>query len=85
MGGNATDQTVEILERIDRLLREAGTDRTRLLSATIYLADIADFDAMNQAWDAWVAPDGKPVRATVEARLTDPGFKVEIAVVAAAG
>jgi len=84
MGQNATEQTVEILTRIDSLLREAGTDKTRLLSATIYLADIADFDAMNKAWDAWVSPDGKPVRATVEARLTDPGFKVEIAVIAAA-
>ncbi|MGN6820713.1 MAG: RidA family protein [Sphingomonas sp.] len=84
MGQGATEQTTEILARIDALLREAGTDKTRLLSATIYLADIADFDAMNKAWDPWVSPDGKPVRATVEARLTDPAFKVEIAVVAAA-
>ena len=83
-GNSVTEQTSEILRNIDSLLAEAGTDKSRILSATIYLADIASFAEMNTVWDAWVAPDGKPVRATVEARLAGPEFAVEIAVIAAA-
>ena len=82
-GKSVTDQTAEILRNIDSLLAEAGSDKSRILSATIYLADIAGFAEMNTVWDAWVAPDGKPVRATVEARLAGPEYAVEISVIAA--
>jgi enamine deaminase RidA (YjgF/YER057c/UK114 family) len=76
-------QTREVLEAIDALLAQAGTDRTKILRAQIYLADIADFDGMNRAWDAWVVPGHAPSRATVEARLAQPDWKVEIVVTAA--
>ena len=77
-------QTREVLAAIDDLLAQAGTDKTRILRAQIYLADIADFAGMNQAWDAWVAPGHTPPRATVQAPLADPQWKVEIVVTAAA-
>ena len=77
-------QTRQVLEAIDALLAQAGTDKTRILRAQIYLADIADFAGMNQAWDAWVAPGHTPPRATVQAPLADPQWKVEIVVTAAA-
>lgn len=77
-------QTRQVLEAIDALLAQAGTDKTRILRAQIYLADIADFAGMNQAWDAWVAPGHTPPRATVQAPLADPHWKVEIVVTAAA-
>jgi enamine deaminase RidA (YjgF/YER057c/UK114 family) len=80
---DVTEQTRQILAAIDALLAEAGTDKTRILSATIYLADIGTFAQMNRAWDAWVAPGHTPARATVEARLAAPQYKVEIQVVAA--
>ena len=76
-------QTRQILTNIDRLLAAAGTDKTRILFATIYLADIKNFAAMNLAWDAWVAPGATSARATVEAKLAAPAYLVEIAVVAA--
>jgi enamine deaminase RidA (YjgF/YER057c/UK114 family) len=76
-------QTAQVLEAIDRLLAEAGTDKTRILSATIYLADIATFPEMNLIWDAWVPRSHTPARATVEARLAAPAYKVEIQVIAA--
>ena len=76
-------QTVQILAQIDALLAEAGSDKSKLLSATIYLADIASFGEMNKAWDAWVDPANPPARATVEAKLADPSILVEIVVVAA--
>ncbi len=82
-GASVGDQTREILGEIDRLLAAAGTDKTRLLSATIWLADIADFDEMNRVWDAWVAKGHAPARATGESRLAAPGYKVEIIAVAA--
>ena len=66
-----------------RLLAEAGTDKTRILTATIYLADISTFAEMNSVWDAWVPTGNTPARATVEARLAAPAYKVEIQVVAA--
>ena len=81
--GNVRGQTEAILRRIDVRLAEAGTDRSKLLSATIWLADIATFDEMNAAWDAWVDPANPPARATVEARLASPEYLVEIAVIAA--
>jgi len=76
-------QTREVLQAIDALLAQAGSDKTRILRAQIYLADIADFDGMNRAWDAWVVPGSAPSRATVEARLAQADWKVEIVVTAA--
>ncbi len=76
-------QTEAILRRIDERLAAAGTDKSKLLSATIWLADIGTFDDMNAAWDAWVDRGNPPARATVEARLAAPAYKVEIAVIAA--
>ena len=83
--GDAEAQTRQVLAQIDALLAHAGSDKSRILRAQIYLADIADFAAMNRAWDAWVAPGNAPSRATVEARLADPSWKVEIVVTAAIG
>ena len=77
-------QTRQILAAIDKLLAEVGSDKTRILSTTIYIADMADFAGMNAAWDAWVVPGATPPRATVEASLAKPGYKVEIQVIAAA-
>jgi enamine deaminase RidA (YjgF/YER057c/UK114 family) len=77
------EQTVEILAAIDGHLAAAGTDKSRLLSASIWLVDIATFDEMNRAWDAWVDMSNLPARATVESRLATPDYKVEIAVIAA--
>jgi enamine deaminase RidA (YjgF/YER057c/UK114 family) len=79
------EQTQQVLASIDRLLAEAGTDARRIVAATVYLSDIATFDEMNRAWEAWVAPDAKPTRATVEAKLAAPEYLVEIQVVAVAG
>jgi enamine deaminase RidA (YjgF/YER057c/UK114 family) len=76
-------QTRQILATIDRLLAECGTDKTRILTAQIFLADIADFSAMNGVWDAWVPQGHTPARATVEAKLAAPKYRVEIVVVAA--
>jgi enamine deaminase RidA (YjgF/YER057c/UK114 family) len=76
-------QTCDVLRQIDALLAEAGTDKSKLLTATIYLADIGTFAEMNKAWDAWVDPANAPARATVEARLAAPEYLVEIQVVAA--
>ncbi len=76
-------QTRQILASIDRLLDEADSDKTRILSATIYLADIGSFGQMNSVWDTWVPQGHTPARATVEAKLAAPAYKVEIQVVAA--
>ncbi|MCY7387956.1 MAG: RidA family protein [Burkholderiales bacterium] len=76
-------QTKQILDTIDKLLAEAGSDKTRILSTTIYVTDMAEFPAMNAAWDAWVLPGATPPRATVEAKLAKPAYKVEIQVIAA--
>lgn len=82
-GGDIHQQTAETLASIDRLLAEAGTDKTRLLSVTIYLRDMADYAGMNELWDAWIAPGTAPARACVEARLYDPRVLVEMTAVAA--
>lgn len=82
-GGSVAEQTKDILDRIDDLLRQAGSDKSKLLSANIWLSDIGDFAAMNEAWDAWVAPGNTPCRACVEAKLASPKFNVEIMVTAA--
>jgi enamine deaminase RidA (YjgF/YER057c/UK114 family) len=80
---DVTGQVKQALAEIDTLLRKGGSDKSRILSAVIWLADIGDFAAMNAVWDAWVAPGQAPARATVQARLNDPDMKIEIMVVAA--
>jgi enamine deaminase RidA (YjgF/YER057c/UK114 family) len=80
-----TGQTTQVLAAIDALLARAGSDRTRVLRAQIFLADLADFTGMNKAWDAWVPAGHAPARATVLARLAKPEWKVEIVVTAAVG
>jgi enamine deaminase RidA (YjgF/YER057c/UK114 family) len=82
-GKSVGDQTKEILAAIERLLSEAGSDKTKILSATVYLADIATFAEMNAAWDAWVPAGHAPARATVEAKLAAKVYTVEIACIAA--
>jgi len=82
-GESADKQTEDILASIDNLLAEAGTDKSNLLTANIWLADIMDFAAMNGVWDAWVAEGATPTRACVESKLAAPQFTVEIAVTAA--
>ncbi len=77
------EQTREVLEQIDALLREAGTDKTRILKANIWLTDIGTFSEMNRAWDAWVVAGQAPARATVEAKLYAQGYDVEIMIEAA--
>jgi enamine deaminase RidA (YjgF/YER057c/UK114 family) len=75
---DAQGQTADVLAQIDALLARAGTDKSRILIAQIFLADLADFPAMNLAWEAWVAAGNAPARATVEAKLAKPEWKVEI-------
>jgi enamine deaminase RidA (YjgF/YER057c/UK114 family) len=77
-------QTRQVLAAIDKLLAAAGSDKTRILMAQIFLADMADFGAMNSVWDAWVAAGQTPARATVQAALAAPPWRVEIVVTAAA-
>jgi len=81
--GGVAEQTREILGQIDKLLADCGSDKSKLLSATIYLTDIRAFQDMNQVWDAWVDPKNTPARATVEARLAAPQYVVEISIIAA--
>lgn len=76
-------QTRQILAKIDQLLASARTDKTRMLSVNIWLADIGTFAEMNSVWDTWVPQGQTPARATVEAKLATPAYKVEIAVIAA--
>ena len=84
-GGSVAEQTRDILDRIDALLVRVGSDRTKILSATIWLADMSTFEEMNAVWDAWVPEGHAPARATVEAKLAAPQFVVEIAIIAGAG
>ena len=83
-GADTAAQTRDILAVIDGLLTEAGTSKAKLISANIWLRDIAHFAAMNEVWDQWVDKDNLPVRATVEARLAAPDLLVEIQVTALA-
>jgi len=76
-------QTSQVLAEIDALLARAGTDKTKILSAQIFLADINEFGGMNAVWDAWVPAGHTPPRATVEGKLAKPGYRVEIVVTAA--
>src|SRR5215510_2018935 len=82
-GKNTGDQTKDILRQIDGFLAKAGTDKSKLVSANIWITDMANFAEMNAVWDTWVAPGNTPARATVEAKLASPDYKVEIMVVAA--
>ena len=77
-------QTRQVLAAIDALLDKAGSDKSRILMAQIYLADLTDFAGMNRIWDAWVVPGHTPSRATVQAALARPEWKLEIVVTAAA-
>ena len=76
-------QTTQILAKIDGILAEAGSDKSNILSATIWLSDISTFNEMNSIWDAWVDTDNPPARACVESKLALPAFKVEIGIIAA--
>ena len=76
-------QTRQVLAAIDTLLAKAGTDKSRLLMVQIFLADLKDFAGMNEVWDAWVVPGHTPPRATVQAQLGHPEWKLEIVVTAA--
>lgn len=82
-GDSVADQTRKCLAEVDRILAEAGTDKTRILSAQIWLADITTFAEMNAVWDAWVPRGHTPARATGEARLAAPEYTVEVIVTAA--
>lgn len=82
-GESVTAQTHAVLAEVDRLLAAAGTDRTRMLHVQIWLADMADFAEMNAVWDAWVPQGHTPARATGEAKLATPDYRVEIIVTAA--
>ena len=82
-GKSVTDQTREILATIDNYLAQAGSDKSKLLRANLWITDMANFAEMNAVWDAWVSPGNTPARACVEAKLASPDYKVEIMVVAA--
>ena len=82
-GADMETQTRQVLAQIDALLAEAGSDKSRIVSATIYLPDMADFSTLNKVWEAWVPAGQTPARATVEAKLATAQYKVEIQVVAA--
>jgi enamine deaminase RidA (YjgF/YER057c/UK114 family) len=82
-GKSVTEQTREILATIDNYLAQAGTDKSKLLRANLWITDMANFTEMNAVWDAWVSPGNTPARACVEAKLASPDYKVEIMVVAA--
>ncbi len=84
-GATVTEQAQDALAQVDRLLALAGSDKSRILSCTVWLADIGDFAAMNAVWDAWIDPANPPARATGEARLATPDYKVEFIVTAARG
>ena len=82
-GATVKEQTQAVLAQIDRLLALSNSSKSRILSAQIWLADMADFGQMNEAWEAWVDPRNTPARATGEAKLAAPKYRVEIIVVAA--
>ncbi|MCP4335280.1 MAG: RidA family protein [Gammaproteobacteria bacterium] len=82
-GADITVQTQQVLQKIDTLLEEAGSDKSKILSAQIWLANIAHFAQMNAVWDAWIAAGHAPARACIEARLASPDLLVEVGVIAA--
>ncbi|AYD03735.1 RidA family protein [Neorhizobium sp. NCHU2750] len=81
--GDVVAQTKGTIAKIEHYLALAGSDKTKMLSAVIWLRDIADFELMNAVWDEWMDPDAMPVRATVEARMAGDAYRVEIMVTAA--
>ena len=83
VGKSVKEQTADILAQIDATLKQAGTDKTKILKANIWLTDIGTWAEMNEAWDAWVVAGQTPARATVESKLAGPGLDVEIMVEAA--
>lgn len=83
LGKSVAEQTKDVLAQIDETLKEAGTDKTKVIKANIWLTDIKTFAEMNSVWDGWVVPGQTPARATVEAKLAAPGIDVEIMVEAA--
>ncbi|MES2039481.1 MAG: RidA family protein [Pseudomonadota bacterium] len=82
-GQDIAGQTAQVLAHIDRLLAEAGSDKSRILSCQIFLSDIGLIGGMNQVWDTWVAQGNTPPRATVEAKLANPAWLIEVVVTAA--
>ena len=82
-GATVSEQTTAVLANVDRLLKQVGSGREHLLSATVWLADIADFSAMNAIWDEWVRDVTPPTRSTGEVRLAAPEYLIEVIVVAA--
>ena len=78
-----TGQTEEVLAKIDKLLKQVGSDKSKLLSTQIFLPDMKDFAGMNVAWEKWIVPGQTPARATIEAKLANAAYKVEIMCVAA--
>jgi enamine deaminase RidA (YjgF/YER057c/UK114 family) len=82
-GTTVAEQTADILAQITALLEEVGSDKTRILSATIWLVDMSTFAEMNVVWESWVAQGHTPARATVEAKLAAPQYKIEIGIIAA--
>jgi enamine deaminase RidA (YjgF/YER057c/UK114 family) len=82
-GKSVTEQTKAVLASVERLLKEAGSDKSKILQAIIWLADMADFAEMNAVWDQWVDAPNTPARATGEARLAAPEYRVEIIITAA--
>lgn len=82
-GADIAGQTRQVLDAIDGLLARAGSDKSKILRAQIYLANLADFAAMNGVWEQWVVPGHTPARATVQAALANPQWKIEIVVTAA--
>jgi len=81
--GNIAEQTQAVLSKIDSLLAEAGSDKTRILSTTIYVKTMDDFAGMNAVWESWIDPEHTPARATVQALMASPDLRVEMSVVAA--
>ena len=81
--GDIATQTASLLASVDKLLVEAGSDKSKLLMVTVYLVDLADYNGMNAVWDAWVPEGCAPTRACVQARLANPGWRVEMAITAA--
>ena len=82
-GASVAEQSRAALQQVDELLSAAGTDKSKLLTANIWLSDMSTFNEMNAVWDGWVSPGNTPARATVEAKLAAPAYVVEIMVTAA--
>ncbi|NDK99143.1 RidA family protein [Photorhabdus bodei] len=82
LDGDITEQTANTLAAIDIMLQRLGSDKSKIIDATLFLADGKEFAGMNAAWDAWVVAGSAPVRCTVEAKLMNPKYKVEIKVIA---